>query len=109
VRQREADYRQILARAKVGSSGTAGGSDPTHQFDHLFFMGDLNYRIDIPFDGVLELCAKGGADAEAPEWAALQAQDQLAKERSACRSFLGFREASARRLFTALQHTLTAL
>lgn len=52
---------------------------------HTFWMGDLNYRIDLDRDHVLELI-------EERNWKELQEADQLLQERSAGRAFPGFLE-----------------
>jgi len=44
------------------------------QYDYCFWMGDLNYRIDLPREQVLEMI-------DFQNWAALQEHDQLIKER----------------------------
>lgn len=52
---------------------------------HLFWMGDLNYRIDLERDKVLELVEK-------KDWESLREGDQLIKEMAAGRAFQGFEE-----------------
>ena len=71
LRKRESDYRRIThdlrletpsvgapaggaAVASGGGSATAalpaGGLDFIHSHDHVWFFGDTNYRVDLPFD-----------------------------------------------------------
>ncbi|CDF39945.1 unnamed protein product [Chondrus crispus] len=52
---------------------------------HLIWMGDLNYRIDLERDKVLELIEK-------EDWESLHQADQLRKEMEAGRAFQGFHE-----------------
>ena len=46
------------------------GTEISHQFDHLFWVGDLNYRVDTPFHEVVELSARR-------EWAKIAAQVEV--------------------------------
>lgn len=52
---------------------------------HMFWMGDLNYRIDLDRDKVLELIRE-------KKWEQLQEADQLMQEIGAGRAFHGFLE-----------------
>eukprot|EP00177_Eucheuma_denticulatum_P004890 GFKZ01008886.1.p1 GENE.GFKZ01008886.1~~GFKZ01008886.1.p1 ORF type:complete len:781 (+),score=116.00 GFKZ01008886.1:70-2412(+) len=52
---------------------------------HLFWMGDLNYRIAMDRDKVLQL-------VEDKQWAKLREADQLVQEMVAGRAFQGFQE-----------------
>lgn len=52
---------------------------------HLFWMGDLNYRIAMDRDMVLQL-------VEEKQWAKLREADQLVQEMAAGRAFQGFHE-----------------
>ncbi|KAJ4458289.1 putative inositol 5-phosphatase 1 [Paratrimastix pyriformis] len=79
---RNANYVEILqGLQQFGSRGV----DLSNQFDHVFWMGDLNYRIDLPREEVMRLI-------EARDYAALKAQDQLLRERREKRVFVGFQE-----------------
>jgi len=49
--------------------------DITTAFDHIFWCGDLNYRIDLPREDVISAC-KG----DKPDFAHLLENDQLLKE-----------------------------
>jgi len=44
VAQREADYRQITAKLRLTPDRSL---DVMHNFEHLFWFGDLNYRVRI--------------------------------------------------------------
>lgn len=52
---------------------------------HMFWMGDLNYRINLDRDKVLDLIRE-------KEWKQLQEADQLIQEMAAGRAFQGFLE-----------------
>jgi hypothetical protein len=84
IKKREDDYRAIIGRscAHLGQHGT----ELTHQFDHVFWVGDLNYRVDIPFGEVIDLTSQR-------QWSTIAGADQLRKEQRAGRSFLDFNEA----------------
>jgi len=55
-------------------------------YDRSFWMGDLNYRIDLPRAEVIEHVSKR-------EWDVLLAADQLIREKGAGRVFQGYEEA----------------
>lgn len=57
-------------------------SSPVH---HTFWMGDLNYRINLERDVVLQNVAE-------KKWKELQAADQLLQQRELKRAFEGFEE-----------------
>ncbi|KJE95829.1 hypothetical protein CAOG_06236 [Capsaspora owczarzaki ATCC 30864] len=82
VKQRNRDVSSICR----GLHLTDSSASLANAFDYLFWMGDLNYRIDLPRDRVLELTQKG-------DWDALFEHDQLHKECEAERVFSGFTEA----------------
>ena len=52
--RRNKDYRDILSKLQLGDKKLSV-FDPTNQFHHVFFFGDLNYRVQLPVDTVLEL------------------------------------------------------
>jgi len=37
-----------------------GLADVHHEFDYLFWMGDLNYRIELPRDEIIERIGRSG-------------------------------------------------
>lgn len=59
--------------------------DLTNRFDYMFWSGDLNYRISLPRDKVLELIEK-------EDWEALKKHDQLLNEKVKGNCFVGFHE-----------------
>jgi hypothetical protein len=60
----------------------------TQQFHHVFWAGDLNYRVELPFDDAVSHALQGPAGLPP-----LRAADQLEREKGAGRAFWGFREA----------------
>lgn len=57
--------------------------------DLVFWLGDLNYRIDFPLDQALDLIQKC-------DWDSLLRHDQLKREMKTCDAFVGFEEGSIR-------------
>ena len=57
--------------------------DLTNQFTHLFFLGDLNYRIDLGATEIVEYAKK-------QEHHIIYAEDQLRKEKEKKSVFVGF-------------------
>ena len=108
--QRNKNCQEILRETehKLGTKRL----DLTHQFDHVFWMGDLNYRIDLNLAASHEALALGatpppkqfGKDEEErhhaavtrhasqQEWAKLGSADQLRASKAAGDAFAGFRE-----------------
>ena len=64
TRRRARDFDEILHGLRL-SKGLL-----THSFQHLFWCGDLNYRIDLDRGKVLEL-------VKLEDWATLRQHDQL--------------------------------
>lgn len=102
VQGRNDDFCQIVDRIKLGRPDI----DLLNQFDHVFFFGDLNYRVDVPenvfFAEGLDLPKlPGGANDDAHDvfirkrelLTILRDADQLDAERAAGRAFWGFDEA----------------
>ncbi|KAH8091615.1 hypothetical protein JL720_5927 [Aureococcus anophagefferens] len=91
---RNSDFSQVVDSLRLGRKDL----DALHQFDHVFWFGDLNYRVDLPQSQALDLLdGLGACDARerAARLAALRGADQLDVERSAGRAFAGFEEAAA--------------
>lgn len=82
IAERNSDCAAVLSG--IGALGKPWVDAPS-QFDHTFFFGDLNYRIDAERDAALTLIAAGNA-------AALLESDQLARARAANAVLLGFVE-----------------
>eukprot|EP01104_Vermistella_antarctica_P013753 TRINITY_DN420_c6_g1_i1.p1 TRINITY_DN420_c6_g1~~TRINITY_DN420_c6_g1_i1.p1 ORF type:complete len:1210 (+),score=194.17 TRINITY_DN420_c6_g1_i1:468-3632(+) len=82
VETRNNDYRQILSN--LGNSQTA--ADIEHSFDHVFWCGDLNYRINTDVDTCRE-------KIDEKDWAFLYEHDQLHIERDINENcFVGYEE-----------------
>ncbi|XP_065886590.1 phosphatidylinositol 3,4,5-trisphosphate 5-phosphatase 2-like [Dysidea avara] len=59
--------------------------DLTLQFHHLFWFGDLNYRVDLAATDIVEL-------AKTKDYFAICLEDQLRKEKDKGKVFVGFDE-----------------
>ncbi len=86
VAERHADAASVLMG--LGALGSADRLDALHQFDHVFFFGDLNYRVDIPRDDALFAIKNA-------EWQRLLAADQLIQEMGKGRVLAGCLEPTA--------------
>ena len=96
VGKRNANYQQIIEKLsmKMGQDLCVGGQrgkgsnrapQLTHVFDHIFWMGDLNYRLDHDYARAVQHASRGA-------WKSLRAADQLQREMRSGRAFAGFRE-----------------
>ena len=93
INERNMDFADIVSDLAVGRKGL----EVSDQFDHVFFFGDLNYRVELPFDEAadgVEAFAVAGVDsaARAAAIAPLLAKDQLRAEQAAGRTLDGFEE-----------------
>ena len=77
---RNQNYRDILSRLPFTNNG-----DNHHEFDYFFWMGDLNYRIEMPRDNIIQA-------AESGNYQILLENDQLYREMSYERCFIEFEE-----------------
>ena len=67
MRKRNGNYQQIVEKLslKMGQDFCVGGKSGkrapqlTHVFEHLFWLGDLNYRLDHLYSHAVNLVAKG--------------------------------------------------
>jgi hypothetical protein len=59
--------------------------DIMNQFDHVIWLGDLNYRTEKPFNEVLELYSRR-------DWPTLEKVDQLKREMRKHNVFVGYHE-----------------
>ena len=57
----------------------------TNHFHHMFFFGDLNYRVDLGATEIVEL-------AKRQEHMSIYLEDQLRKEKERKKVFVGFGE-----------------
>jgi inositol polyphosphate 5-phosphatase INPP5B/F len=90
---------------KAGAEATWPPVDPTtvlntniFESDALFWMGDLNYRIDLPDAQIRSLLQTANTHEEssslgAESFALLQKHDQLKKAQRDQKAFVGFEEA----------------
>jgi hypothetical protein len=82
VSDRNSDYREIIN----GIKPLNGQYDATNETQYVFWMGDLNYRLDIDRPQAIAMIQKGRLEE-------LYQHDQLAKERKEGKVFCGFNEA----------------
>ncbi|NXC99195.1 SHP2A phosphatase, partial [Certhia familiaris] len=82
--RRNQNYSDILHSLALGDK-RLGGFDLTLRFTHLFWFGDLNYRLDMDVQDILSHIVK-------KDFQALLAVDQLSLEREKNKVFLRFSE-----------------
>eukprot|EP01114_Cavostelium_apophysatum_P016387 TRINITY_DN4645_c0_g1_i2.p1 TRINITY_DN4645_c0_g1~~TRINITY_DN4645_c0_g1_i2.p1 ORF type:complete len:1277 (-),score=332.30 TRINITY_DN4645_c0_g1_i2:65-3436(-) len=81
ILNRNQDFKDLVDGLDLGLKKV----DLANQFNHFIWLGDLNYRLDISRGKILHLI-------EMQHWHALLKDDQLAKEKSAHRTFSFFEE-----------------
>lgn len=83
--KRNADVQEIHRRTRF--AGPGGLELPRDIYDHerVFWLGDLNYRIDVPYGRAHGLVA-------AKDWSQLAEKDQLKRELRKGRAFDGWSE-----------------
>ena len=92
VKERNADFQRINEELRLNCdvpSTHAPGTALSDRFDMVFWLGDLNYRIDGNRKAVEKLIHNGAE-------AALRNNDQLLNERARGNVFKGFREGKIR-------------
>eukprot|EP01002_Notosolenus_urceolatus_P014625 NODE_629_length_1900_cov_9.721772_g505_i0.p1 GENE.NODE_629_length_1900_cov_9.721772_g505_i0~~NODE_629_length_1900_cov_9.721772_g505_i0.p1 ORF type:complete len:600 (-),score=197.65 NODE_629_length_1900_cov_9.721772_g505_i0:100-1899(-) len=82
VKLRHKIFHEVLSELRLADKE----SDISHQFDHLFVLGNLNYRVDTDRATAMQLI-------EAEDFDPLLEHDQLTKVLNAGRQLFGFREA----------------
>eukprot|EP01111_Echinosteliopsis_oligospora_P011988 TRINITY_DN4066_c0_g1_i2.p1 TRINITY_DN4066_c0_g1~~TRINITY_DN4066_c0_g1_i2.p1 ORF type:complete len:569 (+),score=102.56 TRINITY_DN4066_c0_g1_i2:125-1831(+) len=82
LEDRNSNYYEIIEGIRIGKKKNA---DILHQFNHIFWCGDLNYRIDMFREEVLSLIAH-------KNFPKLLRADQLLKEREKQTVFSGWHE-----------------
>ena len=96
--QRNKDYFKICKNLKLsGNNGSAHGNpalDLFHNVDHLFFMGDLNYRVTYGHSGTEYEFEGVKLKAANRDFGDLVAHDQLRGHMENHRSFSGFVEST---------------
>lgn len=92
---RNSNYRTIASSIRVGLPGM----DLLSQFHHVFWLGDLNYRLDFgkvhekqELTPERQFWATIVKQIHANRWKDLLKYDELRKEKAASRVFAGFRE-----------------
>ncbi len=80
--KRNANFSDIVARLNLGQKGL-GRFDATTQFHHLFWLGDLNYRITLPPQDTIDYI-------RANDLKKLVLADQLDLQRGRGCAFYGF-------------------
>eukprot|EP01132_Coremiostelium_polycephalum_P007495 gene7495-9211_t len=81
VDHRNNNFKDIVKGVSLGAKYT----DILNQFHHIFWLGDLNYRIDLLREEVLLHIKKSN-------WTRLLIHDQLIKQKSQEKVFVGFKE-----------------
>lgn len=96
--------RNQMSSEVLSETMSASGSRPldiAHSADHVIWLGDLNYRIDLGLSGVEHEKSKAGHAAhvaavrdliEAKQWGSLAHADELNAVRARGDAFVGFRE-----------------
>lgn len=83
VLRRNQNFVDILRLLSLGEK--IGPFDISLRFSHLFWCGDLNYRLDLDVQDILKHVSKR-------EFEELMCADQLTRERHKRKSFLNFKE-----------------
>ena len=93
---RDSNFREILRETSHAGDGDL---DATAEFDHLFWIGDLNYRVDRNFElpksehkSKEENWNTVKSLIEAEDWQGILKDDQLHKSRRAGSAWVGFME-----------------
>ena len=89
--ERNANFADILEGLRLGRKEF----ELTQQFHHVFWAGDLNYRVELPFEEAIsaaEIVQLPGGGAKIVGLAELLESDQLRRERGAGNAFQGFVE-----------------
>eukprot|EP00051_Salpingoeca_urceolata_P009737 m.118341 g.118341 ORF g.118341 m.118341 type:complete len:486 (+) comp16426_c3_seq1:194-1651(+) len=97
--RRNEDVAEILRGTRELAVQSPSKTDISTQFHYVFWMGDLNYRLDpnlvhdgaVPLDH-LQRWQRVKELIDAKDWATLHTMDELKREREAGRVFAGFSE-----------------
>lgn len=81
--RRNQNYHDILKGMNNLKQKKLSQFDLTNQFNHLFFFGDLNYRVDMSATEIVQ-------HAKDCNHFAIYQEDQLRKEREKKSVFVGF-------------------
>jgi len=85
VKERNAQFCEIQRECKLGRKTVTSKMDLSNRFEHIVWVGDLNYRIDMERDEVLQLVRQR-------EWAHLYQHDQLKFQMETGVALSGFSE-----------------
>uniref|UniRef100_A0A0D9UXL2 Inositol polyphosphate-related phosphatase domain-containing protein n=1 Tax=Leersia perrieri TaxID=77586 RepID=A0A0D9UXL2_9ORYZ len=85
VHKRNADVQEINRRTHFTGPGDMGVPRDIYDHERIFWLGDLNYRIDIAYERAHELVST-------MDWTQLAEKDQLKRELKKGRAFDGWTE-----------------
>ena len=85
IQQRNDDFTAIMAGLDLATHLRGAGLGTLATAEHVWFLGDLNYRVDLPFDAAHEASQVG-------DYQTLSRADQLLAEMEAGRVMAGFSE-----------------
>ncbi|XP_030584033.1 phosphatidylinositol 3,4,5-trisphosphate 5-phosphatase 1 [Archocentrus centrarchus] len=85
--RRNQNYFSILRFLNLGDK-KLNPFDITHRFTHLFWLGDLNYRVELPSSEAENIVSK----IKQQQYQELLSKDQLSMERNEGKVFLHFDE-----------------
>jgi len=83
--KRNANYKDIVTKLQLGNKKLDNVFDITNLFHHVFWFGDLNYRINLPINTAL-------AEIAANNFKQLRKCDQLLQQRRSKNVLFGFEE-----------------
>jgi len=85
VHKRNADVQEIHRRTRFPAPGDQQLLRDIHDHDRIFWLGDLNYRLDVSYERAHELIST-------KSWSKLAEMDQLKRELKKDRAFDGWTE-----------------
>ena len=85
INRRNQNYHDIVKGMNALKTRRLNQFHLTNQFHHLFFFGDLNYRVDLGATEIVEF-------AKRQDHVAIYNEDQLRKEKERKKVFVGFGE-----------------
>ena len=83
--RRNQNYHDIVKGMSTLKHRRLNQFDLTNQFHHLFFFGDLNYRVDLGATEIVEY-------AKREDHVSIYREDQLHKQKERKKIFVGFGE-----------------
>ncbi|KAL6848050.1 hypothetical protein ACP4OV_022178 [Aristida adscensionis] len=85
VQKRNADVQEIHRRTRFAAPGDLQLPRDIYDHERIFWLGDLNYRIDVSYERAHELISTS-------DWSQLSEMDQLKRELRKGRAFDGWTE-----------------